>query len=91
MYELSKAASEKCATDCREFIAGNLQEWQEYLVCDGTAWSQAGQDFWLTRNGHGVGFWDRGLNDLGERLSKAAKVYGPCDPYLNSETNEVEI
>lgn len=23
--------------------------------------SQAGRDFWFTRNGHGVGFWDRGL------------------------------
>ena len=23
--------------------------------------AQAGHDFWLTRNGHGVGFWDRGL------------------------------
>lgn len=22
---------------------------------------QAGRDFWFTRNGHGVGFWDRGL------------------------------
>lgn len=21
--------------------------------------TQAGHDFWLTRNGHGVGFWDR--------------------------------
>jgi hypothetical protein len=38
--------------------------------------ARAGHDFWLTRNGHGAGFWDRGLGDLGERLSKAAKVYG---------------
>lgn len=37
---------------------------------------QAGRDFWLTRNGHGVGFWDRGLGDVGDRLSKSAKTFG---------------
>lgn len=31
----------------------------------------AGRDFWFTRNGHGVGFWDRGLGDVGDRLSAA--------------------
>ncbi len=40
---------------------------------------QAGHDFWLTRNGHGAGFWDRGIGVLGDRLSKAAKVYGSVD------------
>ena len=25
----------------------------------GTNYEQAGHDFWLTRNGHGAGFWDR--------------------------------
>lgn len=31
---------------------------------------QAGRDFWFTRNGHGVGFWDRDLGDIGDTLSK---------------------
>lgn len=33
--------------------------------------TQAGRDFWFTRNGHGVGFWDREAlsPDLGEKLS----------------------
>lgn len=33
---------------------------------------QAGRDFWFTRNGHGVGFWDRQQLDaegLGDKLS----------------------
>lgn len=34
---------------------------------------QAGRDYWFTRNGHGVGFWDRGLGDIGEALSEAAR------------------
>lgn len=41
--------------------------------------SNAGHDLWLTRNGHGAGFWDRGLGAIGERLSKAAKAYGSVD------------
>lgn len=45
------------------------------------AWERAGHDFWLTRNGHGAGFWDRGLGALGERLSEAAKVYGSADDH----------
>ncbi len=42
---------------------------------------QVGHDFWLTRNGHGAGFWDRGLGQLGKALSEAAKSYGSCDIY----------
>jgi hypothetical protein len=37
---------------------------------------QAGHDFWLTREGHGTGFWDRDLGGLGERLSEAARRFG---------------
>jgi hypothetical protein len=36
---------------------------------------QAGHDFYLTRNGHGVGFWDRGLGSAGTRLSDAARTF----------------
>ena len=37
---------------------------------------QAGHDFWLTRNGHGTGFWDRGLGKIGDKLSKIASGFG---------------
>lgn len=39
-------------------------------------------DFWLTRNGHGVGFWDRGLGKVGSKLTDMAKVYGGVDLYV---------
>ena len=45
---------------------------------------QAGRDFWYTRNGHGVGFWDREeLKDdgLGDRLSKRARKQGNVDTF----------
>lgn len=37
---------------------------------------QVGHDLWLTQNGHGAGFWDRGLEEAGERLSQAARGLG---------------
>jgi hypothetical protein len=43
---------------------------------------QAGHDFWLTRNGHGAGFWDRGKGALGDKLSKIAEAYGSVDTLI---------
>jgi len=43
----------------------------------------AGYDFWLTRNGHGAGFWDGDWpEDAGERLTKACDGYGTFDLYV---------
>src|SRR4051812_29933619 len=50
--------------ECQDFIEANLED-----LADLSA-EQAGHDFWLTRNGHGAGFWDRGLGAVGERLTK---------------------
>lgn len=47
--------------------------------------SQAGHDFWLTRNGHGAGFWDRGLGKIGDELTKAAKTFGSVDLYIGDD------
>jgi hypothetical protein len=41
-----------------------------------------GHDFWLTRNHHGAGFWDRGLGERGNQLTAAAHVYGSSDCYV---------
>ena len=40
-----------------------------------------GVDFWLTRNGHGAGFWDRGYGAVGDELTKMSKPYGESDLY----------
>lgn len=40
---------------------------------------QAGRDFWFTRQGHGVGYWDRDElkeGELGKLLTKLAKTHG---------------
>lgn len=46
---------------------------------------QNGHDFWLTRNGHGVGFWDRGYGAVGDTLSDAARAYGEENWYVDRE------
>ena len=74
---------------CTDFVKSNHADLQEYCTrmrCG--QWSgeaRAGHDFWLTRNGHGAGFWDRGLGDLGKRLSDAAKVYSSVDLYVGDD------
>jgi hypothetical protein len=39
----------------------------------------AGRDFWFTRCGHGVGFWDRDLGDVGDKLTEIAETFGNRD------------
>ena len=75
--EMSPHAQFAAMADCAEFLAqcadnGALSEYAD----SGQTWEQFGVDFWLTRNRHGAGFWDRGLGALGDNLSKMAKLYG---------------
>lgn len=65
--------------DVRNFIntAGSL--------IDDIDHSQVGHDFWLTRNGHGAGFWDRGLGEVGEKLSKIASDMGEKNVYWGDD------
>jgi hypothetical protein len=44
----------------------------------GSVWAHFGHDFYLTREGHGVGFWDRGLGELGDYLTQISKWAGPA-------------
>lgn len=72
--EFSEAATEAMYFDCEEFYDAYREALVKYAkrrVPSGgnTPWACAGHDFWLTRNGHGTGFWDRGLGELGQRLA----------------------
>jgi hypothetical protein len=45
-----------------------------------------GHDYFLTRNGHGAGFWDRGYTDtLGQALTDAAHAEGMDDWYIGDD------
>jgi hypothetical protein len=53
--------------------------------CD-TAMERAGHDFWLTRNGHGAGFWDGDWPEpYAEQLTKLAQGFGECDLYTGDD------
>lgn len=81
--DLAGEAKEAMAKDCDDFLdllETEGVEWQSILSDE-----QMGHDFWLTRNGHGAGFWDRGIGELGDTLTKWAKSYGSCDLYVGDD------
>jgi hypothetical protein len=54
----------------------------------GYDWEMLGHDLWLTRNGHGAGFWDRNelkKDGLGDKLSDIARKMGEKDPYVGDD------
>jgi len=71
--------------ECVEFITANqadLEYWLDEWPQEGP--ERAGHDFWLTRNGHGAGFWDRmapgtEAHRAGKRLTEASEEYGTID------------
>lgn len=50
----------------------------------GDRYAQAGHDFWLTRNGHGCGFWDGDWPEpAATRLTNAAHIYNSVNLYVH--------
>lgn len=70
--DVAPEAMEKIKADCAKF----LSEYGDVIEEVGLTQEQAGHDFWLTREGHGTGFWDRGLGAFGRTLAEAAKRFG---------------
>ena len=82
LEDMAPEALDEIHADCEAFLADNLTDMDWYLTNIGDHHS-AGHDFYLTRNGHGAGFWDRSYaTDAREpllRLSDSARVYGTSD------------
>lgn len=69
----------------RNDAAAFLSEHREDI---GDNLSQAGHDFWLTRNGHGAGFWDRPEvygQEQCDRLTDAAHACSESDLYIGDD------
>jgi len=77
--DIAPATREEMWSDCRDF----LKSFGADLV--GMDSEQAGHDFWLTRNHHGAGFWDRGLGERGGRLTQACLPYGEYSLYIGDD------
>ena len=86
--ELSPEARAAMDGDCAAFIAyceeTGVDPFPDYGHPEYSNLEMSGHDFWLTRNGHGAGYWDRGL-ETGEELTRAAKTFGSCGLYVGDD------
>lgn len=91
--DLSPEALSKMLADCARFeseqgevIRAAIETGEVVCGPDFGALGRAGHDFWLTRNGHGCGFWDGDWPEpMADQLTKAAKAFGECDLYAGDD------
>jgi hypothetical protein len=79
-FDISPEALATIVEDCADFQDAQADDLA--LVDDD---ERSGHDFWLTRNHHGAGFWDRGLGEVGDRLTAACKIYDSQTPYVSDD------
>jgi hypothetical protein len=86
--ELSPEANEQIDADCKAFYEAN----EQHITDDACRYSRcspaeyAGHDFWLTRNGHGCGFWDGDWTEpQATALDDAAKAFGEVSAYKGDD------
>ena len=89
IFDIAPSTLESMRADCAAFLAVNesdLREWNGHSP-NGSEWQEmAGYHFWLTRNGHGAGFWDGDYPEpIGQRLTVNAHGFGEIDPYLGDD------
>ncbi len=74
----------KAKADCERFQIEN----HALLMQAGDEWRN-GSDFWYTRNGHGVGFWDRDYPDhVADPLTEAAQKFGEVHDFCAEDFGE---
>lgn len=86
----SPAALAEALEDCQAFQESNAADLARYAECyrprgEYAPIECAGHDFWLSRNGHGVGYFDRGNDPVFGRLQDAAGVWSGRDAYLGDD------
>lgn len=82
----------RAADECRKFQEDNAELIERALEAgfshgpDYGPEGHLGYDFFLTRNGHGAGFWDGDYpNDIGDLLTAAAKKFKESKPYVGDD------
>lgn len=89
-HELADETRDKMIADCEQFQAENADLLSQWYESCGESIERAGHDFWLTRNRHGAGYWDRS-NDgtpegkIGRALTDAAHAFGSVDLYIGDD------
>lgn len=81
-YDVSDV-SEECVEESRRDLESFLDANADDV---GIEPERAARDFWLTRNGHGAGFWDGDwADDVGQRLTAAATAYGEVNLVIGDD------
>lgn len=86
--DISPDSLDQMLMECADFFnyceAEGIDPLPDYGRAQSGNAEMSGHDFWLTRNGHGAGYWDRGL-DTGDVLTAAAKTFGSSDLYVGDD------
>lgn len=87
--DIAPETLERMRADCDAFYDAN----EAALNCNGVTYGshfsqdgRAGHDFWLTRCGHGAGFWDGDWPEPpSSQLTAAAQAFGNVDLYVGDD------
>ena len=86
--DFSPEAQKQMEADCILFLqlAGDMIRDEELPGDRRTIYEQAGYDFWMSRVGHGVGFWEQSdWPKSGKELDKIAKSFKSTDVYIGDD------
>lgn len=94
--DLAPEALASIIADCAAFQASEAyrkareaednEELGDLFEGHGGCSAMGGHDFWMTRNGHGCGFWDGDWPEPhATALTDAAKAFGECSPYVGDD------
>lgn len=87
LADLAPETWNRILSDCAKFQAMcpvDLDEACDEARINGYDMASAGRDFWFTRNGHGVGFWEQD-GACWDSLDRAAESFGNVDAYLGDD------
>lgn len=80
--DLAPETIEKMTEDVTKFAKAA----KDPIIESGMSESDLGHNFWLTRNGHGTGFWDRGLEkSVSDDFCKICDKFGTADLYIGDD------
>ena len=98
LKDFSPEAIEEIVKDCKEFQKQNAEDIAtipDHISSDCDSYGRdyysglecAGHDFWFTRKGHGVGFWDRDWIEKAarDRLTESALDFGERWVYVGDD------
>jgi len=83
--KFNKDTINKIKAECLDFINKNEDLLEQAKFEHARGASECACDFWLTRNGHGAGFWCRQMGELGDKLTKSAESYGENNFYIEND------